>query len=320
MPETNLDRMKVAVAQIAPVWLDRRRTLEKVTAHVEEAAEAGCKLIAFGEALVPGYPFWVERTEGARFESDLQKDLYAHYLQEAVDVAAGDLQLVQQAAADGGIAVVLGTIERASDRGGHSNYCSLVYIDAAGEIRSVHRKLCPTHEERLVWAPGDGHGLRAHRLGAFTVGGLNCWENWMPLARAAMYAQGVDLHVAIWPGSLRNTEDITRFIAQEARAYVISAAGLLRREHISGDLPHGDAIIDNSEPVLANGGSCIAGPDGRWVLEPVVDSEQLLVAEIDHREVRRARHSFDPVGHYSRPDVTRLKVNRQRQATVKLKG
>ena len=126
------------------------------------------------------------------------------------------------------IAVIVGRVERAEDRGGHSLYCSLVLIDSQGIIQSVHRKLVPAYEERLTWAPGDGHGLRVHHLGAFTIGGPDCWQNWMPLARAALYAQGEDVHVAVWPGSARNTSDITQFIAKEGRSYVLSASGLMR--------------------------------------------------------------------------------------------
>ncbi len=224
--------LTVGLAQIAPCWLNRARTLEKVTAWVADAADTGCGLVAFGEALVPGYPFWVELTDGARFNSPLQKETYAEYAEQAVQLEAGHLDAVCAAAARGKIAVYLGTIERAVSRGGHSLYCSLVFIDAAGRIGSVHRKLMPTHEERLVWAVGDGNGLRTHEVGPFHAGGLNCWENWMPLSRAALYAQGEDLHVAVWPGSERNTRDITRFIALESRSYVASVSGLMRRAEI----------------------------------------------------------------------------------------
>ncbi len=126
----------------------------------------------------------------------MQKRLYAHYAEQSVVIERGDLDPLRRECRQHGIAAYVGTMERASDRGGHSLYCSLVYIDAEGEIGSVHRKLMPTYEERLVWAPGDGHGLRTHQLGAFTVGGLNCWENWLPLVRASLYGQGEDLHVA----------------------------------------------------------------------------------------------------------------------------
>ena len=308
--------IKVGLAQIAPVWLQRDATLEKVVTWIADAAARRCDLVAFGEALVPGYPFWVERTEGAKFESDLQKTLFAHYVRQGVCIEDGDLDSVCSAARDHKIAVYLGVMERASDRGGHSLYCSMVYIDKSGVIGSVHRKLMPTHEERLVWAIGDGNGLRTHKLGPFTVGGLNCWENWLPLPRSALYAQGEDLHVAIWPGSIRNTEDITRFIARESRSYVVSVSGLMRREDIDASLPHADLLIDSADDVMADGGSCIAGPDGEWILEPVTGSESLSVVEIDHSRVLEERHSLDVVGHYSRPDVTRLVVNRKRQTTA----
>ena len=263
--------IKVGLAQIAPVWLQKTETLEKVATWIESAAQQACRLVVFGEALVPGYPFWVERTDGARFESDLQKSLYAHYVEQGVCIEAGDLDDIRQLARNRGIAVYLGVMERAADRGGHSLYCSMVYIDDSGNIGSVHRKLMPTHEERLVWAIGDGNGLRTHKLGEFTIGGLNCWENWLPLARASLYAQGEDLHIAIWPGSARNTMEITRFIARESRSFVVSVSGLMRAADIPPGLPHAKALIASADATMANGGSCVASPTGEWLLEPVLD-------------------------------------------------
>ena len=318
-PISPSDSLTVGLAQIAPVWLDRARTLDKILAQVDAAAEAGCHLVAFGEALLPGYPFWIERTNGAVFNSPVQKEIHAHYLDQAVQIEAGHLDALCDAARAHAIAVVTGCIERPADRGGHSLYASLVYIAADGAIQSVHRKLMPTYEERLTWSPGDGHGLRVHRLGAFTVGGLNCWENWMPLARAALYGQGEDLHVAIWPGSRRNTQEITRFIAVEARSFVLSVSGLMRKRDFPAGTPHLDAILAGSEDLLADGGSCIAAPDGTWLVEPVVGEERLIVATIDHRRVREERQNFDPAGHYARPDVTQLIVDRRRQSTVSLR-
>jgi len=207
-------------------------------------------------------------------------------------------------------------MERAGDRGGHSVYCSMVYVDATGTIGSVHRKLMPTHEERLVWAIGDGNGLRTHKLGAFTAGGLNCWENWLPLARASLYADGEDLHVAIWPGNVRNTEDITRFIARESRSFVVSVSGLMRKTDIGADLPHADLLKKVADDLMADGGSCVAAPNGEWLLEPQSGDEALYIVELDHARVLEERHSLDVAGHYSRPDVTRLVVNRKRQATA----
>ena len=310
------DTLTVGLAQMAPVWLDRARTEVKIIEQIHLAAEKGCQLVVFGEALLPGYPFWIERTDGARFNSPIQKEIHAHYMQQAVQIEAGHLDTVCQTAGKVQVAVVLGCIERPRDRGGHSLYASLVYVSADGSIESVHRKLMPTYEERLTWSPGDGHGLQVHHLGPFTVGGLNCWENWMPLARAALYGQGEDLHIAIWPGGLHNTRDITRFIAQESRSYVVSVSGLMRASDFPSGTPHLAAITADIDGPLANGGSCVAAPDGSWVVEPVIDEEQLIVATLDHRRVREERQNFDPAGHYSRPDVTQLMVDRRRQQTV----
>jgi nitrilase len=265
--------LKIALAQIAPVWLDRAATLDKIVDQVEKAASGGANLVVFGEALLPGYPFWPELTGGAKFESDVQKDLFAHYAENSADISRGTLDPLTEKAAELGIAIYVGTIEHAAERGGFSLYATLVYISPDGNIGSSHRKLMPTYEERLVWSPGDGHGLRVHSLGEFTVGGLNCWENWMPLPRAALYGQGENLHIAVWP--------------------VVSVSGMMHRDWIPDEVPHADLIRASASGWLADGGSCVAGPGGNWLLEP-----------------------FDPAGHYSRPDVTRLKVNRKRQKTV----
>jgi nitrilase len=308
--------LKVALVQMAPVWLNREATLEKITNQVRQAAGQGAELIVFGEALLPGYPFWPDLLDGSRFESPVQKDLFAHYASQSVDMGAGHLQPLCRLAAEQGVAVYLGTIESSSERGGLSLYATLVYIDRNGHIGSTHRKLMPTYEERLVWSSGDGHGLRVHDLGEFRVGGLNCWENWMPLPRAALYGQGENLHVAVWPGSRRLTEDITRFIARESRSYVLSVSGVMHADGIPHDVPHSGAIRSAANGWLADGGSCIAGPDGQWIIEPQVGEEGIYYADLEFEHVARERQNFDPAGHYSRPDVTRLKVNRKRQKTV----
>ncbi len=314
-----MNKLKVALAQISPVWLNKSQTLQKIIAAVREAADKDCELLIFGEALLPGYPFWVSLTNGAEFNAKVQKELHAHYARNAVQIEAGDLEEICRLAKAHQMAIYLGTIERAHNRGGHSLYCTLVYIDPEGQIRSTHRKLQPTYEERLTWAPGDGHGLRTHALKQFTVGGLNCWENWMPLSRTALYGMGENLHVAVWPGSDYNTRDITRFIAREGRAYTISVSSLMRKEDFPPDTPHLDLILANAPDVLANGGSCIAGPDGEWLIEPVLDREGLITATLDFNRVLEERQNFDVVGHYSRPDVTRLIVDRERQQLVEVK-
>jgi len=312
--------LKVALAQISPVWLDKEKTLEKITLSIMDAGKQGCELIVFGEGLLHGYPFWISLTNGAEWNSTVQKELHAHYIRNSVQIEKGELVPVCKLAKENNLAIYLGIIERASNRGGHSLYCSLVYIDPVGKIQSVHRKLQPTYEERLTWASGDGNGLQVHPLKEFTVGGLNCWENWMPLARTALYGLGEDLHVAVWPGGEHNTKDITRFIALESRSYVISVSSLMRKEDFPVETPHLAKIMENAPAILANGGSCIAGPDGKWVIVPVVNKEGLLIATLDFNKVLEERQNFDPVGHYSRPDVTKLSINRERQSIIKLEN
>jgi nitrilase len=313
------NQLKVAMAQIAPVWLDKKATMQKIEAYILEAAQHESELVVFGEALLPGYPFWLALTNGAAWDTKVNKELHAHYARNAIQIEAGELDGIRQLAKEHRLAVYLGIIERAADRGGHSLYCSLVYIDGNGEIRSVHRKLQPTYDERLTWAPGDGHGLQVHRLKQFTVGGLNCWENWMPLPRAALYGLGENLHIAVWPGSEHNTKDITRFIARESRSYVVSVSALMKKEDFPPNTPHLEKILAQAPDILANGGSCIAGPDGEWLVAPVLHKEGLIYHDLDFDRVYGERQNFDVAGHYSRPDVTQLMVNRSRQSTVGFK-
>lgn len=311
--------LKIAMAQISPVLLNKIETLKKVENSITEAGKKGCELIVFGEALVPGYPFWVALTGGAEWNTQVNKELHAEYVRNSIQIEAGELDAVCELAKQHKIAVYLGIMERAKNRGGHSIYASLVYIDATGEIKSVHRKLQPTYDERLTWSPGDGNGLQVHSLKQFTVGGLNCWENWMPLPRTALYGLGENLHIAVWPGSDHNTKDITRFIARESRSFVVSVSSLMTKDLFPKEMPHLDKILENCPDVLANGGSCIAGPDGEWVVEPVLHKDGLIIQEIDFNRVFEERQNFDSVGHYSRPDVTKLTVNRERQSTVEYK-
>ena len=312
------NKLQVALAQISPVWLNKSATIEKVESTITDAAKEGAELIVFGEGLLPGYPFWLALTGGAEWDTTVNKELHAHYVRNSITIEKGDLDGVCQLAKQHKMAVYIGIIERPLDRGGHSVYASLVYIDSLGVIQSVHRKLQPTYDERLTWAPGDGNGLQVHPLKDFTVGGLNCWENWMPLPRAALYGLGEDLHIAVWPGGDHNTKDITRFIARESRSFVVSVSSLMSKSDFSKDTPHLDRILENSPKVLANGGSCVAGPDGEWIIEPVLNKEGLIYQTIDFNRVLEERQNFDSVGHYSRPDVTQLSVNRERQSTIKL--
>ncbi|WP_297797359.1 carbon-nitrogen hydrolase family protein [uncultured Eudoraea sp.] len=312
------NHLKLALAQISPVWLDKMGTIAKIEDVIHNAAKEKAELLIFGEGILPGYPFWLAYTDGASWNLEVNKEIHAHYMRNAIQIEKGDLNTICDLAGKYKLSIYLGIIERAQDRGGHSLYCSLVYIDSKGEVKSVHRKLQPTYDERLTWAPGDGNGLKTHRLKQFTVGGLNCWENWMPLVRASMYGLGENLHIAVWPGSDHNTRDITRFIARESRSFVVSVSSLMEKKDIPDNIPHSGLLIDKMPEILANGGSCIAGPDGEWIMEPVVGKEGLIFQTIDFNRVYEERQNFDPSGHYSRPDVTKLILNRQRQSTIDL--
>ncbi len=307
-----MSSLRVAAAQISPAFLDAEATAGRMVASLEQAASEGTRLVAFGETFLPGYPFWVEHADGARFEDPALKRAYAAYVDAAVEVDGPELRRIARACAGLGVAAVVGIVERAPSHG--SVFCSAVVVDEHGEIRPPHRKLMPTHEERLVWAQGDGHGLRAHDVLGTRITVLNCWENWMPLARTACYATGASVHVALWPGTARNTRDITRFVAMEGRMFVLSAGARLRAEDVPADFPVRDRLPD--VPLFRTGGSAIAGPDGDWLVEPDETTEGLVSADLDLARVAAARHSFDPTGHYSRPDVLQLRVDRRRLATV----
>ena len=307
--------MRIAAAQARPAWLDPDATTRIVVDHLQRAAADGVDLLAFPEAFLSGYPVWVSRTGGAAFEDAAQKRAYAAYLDAAVTLDGSQVAEVVTAARDLGIFTYLGITERGHGPARGTVFATLLAVDPHRGLGSAHRKLRPTHEERLVWGAGDGHGLRVHEHRAVRVGGLNCWENWMPQARHALYAGGEDVHVSVWPGSTRLTRDITRFVALEGRVYSLAAGALLSIDDIPGDFPlYGELLAAEEElgPLSYDGGSAIAGPDGEWLVEPVTGKETIVTADVDPARVREARQSFDPTGHYARPDVFRVQVDRRR--------
>lgn len=304
--------LAAAAVQDAPAFLDPATTLERMLARIDEAAEREIELLAWPETYLSGYPFWLSPTGGARFDDDDQKSAYAQYLAGAVRADGPELAALVERSARRGVALVVGLIERGAATAGGSVWCSAATIDPRRGLLGMHRKLMPTWEERLVWSIGDAAGLRVHELelpraGRVPVSVLNCWENWMPQARHALWIQAPLVHVALWPGSPRLTRDITRFAALEARCFVISASGLLAREDL-GAFVLRDQV---GEGPYETGGSAIADPRGEWLVEPSTQ-RGLITARLELAAVLRERHNLDVAGHYGRADLFCLRVDRRR--------
>jgi len=303
--------VKIAAAQFAPVYLDRAATLEKMLGVIDRAASGGIRLLAFPETALSGYPSWLDPTGGARFNDPVQKRAFAAYLDAGITVPGPEVAALEERARRHRMFLYVGAIERGRTQGRGSTWATLLAVHPDRGLVGAHRKLVPTYEERLVWAQGDGAGLLVHEWDGVRCGGLNCWENWMPPARFALYGQGEELHVSVWPGSPALTQDISRFTAREGRVFVLAASGVLRRDDVPDSFFLKDPMF-GSRDCLMSGGSLIVDPRGEVIAGPLLDDEGLVSAEIDLAVLREERQNFDPAGHYSRPDVFSFAVNRRR--------
>lgn len=300
--------MKVAAVQAAPVFLDPQASTDKLIVLLREAAGNGAELVVFPEVFLSGYPVWL-RARAVAHNDELLKIGHVAYLKSAITTEGPEVAAICAEATALGVAVMTGIVERSASGG--SVYATLVTIHPDRGVVNVHRKLKPTFHERLLWADGDGHGLTVQSWNGVRIGGLNCYENWQPLARQALYQQGEQLHIATWPGDLDVTDHITQFIAMEGRIYVVSVSGLLRSSDIPGSFPLRQYVTDGRD-VINDGGSMIAAPGGQVIAGPVMGEETTLYAEIDVDQVVAAHMKLDPAGHYSRKDILSLNHNRQR--------
>ncbi len=301
-----MTRATVAAVQATPVFLDRDATTEKACALAQEAAAGGASLVVFPEAFIPAYPDWVWRLPA------WQDGPFMHrLLDQAVAVPGPTTARLGEAARAAGVYLAVGINEIA----GGTLYNTLLYLGPDGELAGTHRKLMPTGGERSVWGYGDGSTLGVVPTPFGVVGGLICWENYMPLARAAMYAQGVEIYLApTWDNSEEWVATL-QHIAKEGRAYVVGVAPLLRGSDVPEDL-RGEIYRADVDDWMSRGHTTIVGPGGQVLAGPVVDREEIVYAEIDTDQVRDQRRLFDPVGHYARPDVFRLTVDTRRQSSV----
>ena len=304
--------MKVAAVQMAPVFLDSQASTDKALEYMRRAAAEGAELIAFPEVCLSGYPIWL-RVPSIASNDELLKIGHIAYLKSAIYVSGPELDAIARGAASLGVFVYIGFVERAGSGG--TVYASLAAIHPQHGIVGVHRKLKPTFHERLIWSDGDGAGLTVHTWKDMRLGALNCYENWLPLARQALYAQGEQIHIATWPGDLKVTEHISQFVAMEGRIYVVSASGILRSSDMPASFPLRKQVT-KGRSLFNNGGSMIVAPGGSIIAGPRVNDECILYAELNLDNILAEHLKLDPAGHYHRNDVLHLQVNHERHDKV----
>jgi len=306
-----METVRVAAVQAAPVFLDREATIDKAIGLMEKAAAGGAGLVVFPETFVPTYPDWVWRTTPWDAHHSA---LTARLLDQAVTVPSAATEALGAAAAREGVWLSIGVDER--DRHSTTLYNSQLLFDSGGRLVQCHRKLMPTGAERLVWGFGDGSTLGVVETPFGLVGTLACWENYMPLARAALYGAGVDIYLAptwdnsdVWVASMRH-------IAKEGRVYVVAVNYCLRGSDVPADVPGRDELWGGDDDWMSRGNTMIVGPDGDVLAGPLEGEEGILYADLDVNRARTSRAQFDPVGHYGRADVFRLSVDANPRRSV----
>jgi nitrilase len=318
------DPFKVAIIQHAPVFLNLEESLAKACVLIEEAASGGASVIAFPETWLPGYPVWLDYApQAALWDYGPAKALYRRLVENSIAIPGEHLERLLGMARTTGAYLVMGVHERL----GGTLYNTMIHIDANGQDFQIHRKLVPTYTERLVWGSGDGSTLSVLPGEFGNLGGLICWEHWMPLARAAMHAQGEILHVAQWPAVKELHQLASRHYAFEGQCFVLAAGSVLSRgEILEGYYSLGqareeatellEAIPGDEADLILSGGSAVIGPDSHYVQDPVLDRACILYAEVCPERIVEGHLALDTQGHYSRPDVFHLAVNDQPQVNV----
>lgn len=307
-------QVRVAIAQSSPRYLDLEGTLDKTSELCAAAAADGAQLIVFGETWLTGYPTWLDHCPGAALWDHMPtRQVYAALRRASIVIPGPETERIGRMAKEANAVIVVGANERVDAGAGNGTLFNvLLTFDADGNLVRHHRKLIPTYTERLVWGEGDASGLQSVPTGIGRVGGLICWEHWMPLARQAMHLSGEDIHVAVWPGVHEMHQIASRHYAFEGRCFVL-AAGLISRVR---DLPHQlnvpDSYRDQPDRLLLRGGSAVIAPDGRYLAGPVFDEEALVTAVLDLDEIDQGKMTLDVTGHYQRDDIFDLNVTRRR--------
>ena len=301
-------RFKVAVVQASPVLFNREATIEKTCRLILEAAEQDPKLILFPEAFIPAYPRGLSFGTVVGSRSSAGRRTWQRYWANAVDVPGLTIETIGEAVRKAGVYLAIGVIERDRQFSQGTLYCTLLYFSPDGELLGKHRKLKPTGSERLIWGEGDGSTLTVLETEIGKIGGLICWENYMPLARMAMYSKGVEIYLAPTADARDTWQSTLRHIACEGRCFVLGCNQFLTKDMYPSDLENLDEL-DEHPDLMCRGGSAIISPLGEVLAGPLYDQEGMLFADLDLAEVTRGKFDFDVVGHYARPDVFQLVVN-----------
>ena len=306
---------RVAVVQQPPVTLHRQKTLQRGVELIEEAAVGGAALISFPETWLPGYPEWLWRLRPGD-DYELTSDIHRRLIENSIDLKTGDLKPMQTAARRHKVTVSVGIHERDGEYSRGTLYNTVVLIGADGSVLNRHRKLVPTNPERMVWATGDAAGLRVTETAVGRIGGLICWENYMPLARFAVFAQGCEIYVApTWDSGDRWLATM-RHIAAEGRCWVIGTGSAMRGKDIPKDFPQRAKIFPNLEEWYNPGDSVVVNPTGTIVAGPLHEKHGILYADCDPARASAAKRTLDVAGHYGRPDIFKLEVNREALAPI----
>jgi nitrilase len=301
--------LRAAIVQHPPVLLDRGATLAEAVRRLHEAADGGASLVVFPEAFVPGYPAWIWNLRPGP-DYGLSSRLHAQLLASSVDLVAGDLQPLQDAAAERRTTVVVGVHERDGEFSRGTLYNTLVTLGPDGSVVNRHRKLMPTNPERMVWGQGDASGLRVLDTEAGRLGSLICWESYMPLARYALYAEGVEVYVAPTWDSGDTWLATMRHIAAEGRCWVLGSGCSLHTDDLTDAVPDRDRIWPETGWINP-GDSVVVAPGGALVTQPLHEQHGIVFADIDPVQGAEDRRTLDAAGHYGRPDVFEVRVDRR---------
>ncbi len=306
----------VGIIQDSPVYLDLDKCMEKAQDLVSQAADEKADLIVFGETWLSGYPAWLDSCDEVNYwDHEPVKEIFARTVQNSIEVPGKETAQLCKLAKDLKLTMVIGVNEKISTgKGNGSLYNTLLTITREGEIANHHRKLVPTYTEKMVWAPGDGHGLKSVGTDFGRVGGLICWEHWMPQSRQAMHESGEHIHVAVWPWVHDVHQLASRHYAFEGRCYVIAVGQILKAGSLPAECKLKPDLAGDPNLNLLKGGSCIFGPDGSTLLHPQFDMDETIIVEIpDLEKTVREGMNLDVTGHYNRPDIFRFDVDKDRR-------